>query len=127
MVRPALCIESLPENGSQTACSVEHNDDGAGSGCCKPSNDCSFTYQNPTTWTKTKNVTYTNPDCDAWNNDSNILCFDCKSCKAGLLQTLQTVWNKVYDVTLIILIFLAIVSYVGYCAFMNNRRNMEMI
>ncbi|KAK2412690.1 hypothetical protein P8452_73010 [Trifolium repens] len=92
------------------------------SGCCKPSNDCSFTYQNPTTWTKTRNVTYTNPDCDAWANDPNVLCFDCQSCKAGLLQTLQNVWKKVSDVNFIILIFLVIMCSIGCCAFRNNRR-----
>lgn len=92
------------------------------SGCCKPSNDCGFTYENPTTWTK-GNVTYTNPDCDAWNNDPNILCFNCQSCKAGLLQNIKTDWKKVAVVNIIVLVVLIIVYSVGCCAFRNNRRD----
>ncbi|XP_045816497.1 tetraspanin-8-like [Trifolium pratense] len=93
------------------------------SGCCKPSNDCGFTYVNPTTWTKTGNVTYTNPDCDAWANDPNVLCFNCQSCKAGLLQNIKTDWKKAAVVNIIFLIFLVIVYSIGCCAFRNNRND----
>ncbi|XP_057417569.1 tetraspanin-8-like [Lotus japonicus] len=93
------------------------------SGCCKPSDDCNFTYENPTTWTKPANATYTNTDCDAWNNDQTILCFNCQSCKAGLLQNIKTDWKKVAVVNIIFLIFLIIVYSVGCCAFRNSRRD----
>lgn len=93
------------------------------SGCCKPSNDCGFTYENPTTWNKTPNATYTNPDCDVWSNDQTTLCFNCQSCKAGLLQNLKTDWKKVAVVNIIFLIFLVIVYSIGCCAFRNNRRD----
>ncbi|KAK7265331.1 hypothetical protein RJT34_32950 [Clitoria ternatea] len=91
------------------------------SGCCKPSDDCKFTYQSPTNWTKGENATYSNPDCDAWNNDPSILCFNCQSCKAGLLQNLKTDWKKVAIVNIIFLVFLIIVYSIGCCAFRNNR------
>lgn len=91
------------------------------SGCCKPSNDCGFTYHSPTNWTK-GNATHTNPDCDTWNNDPNLLCYNCQSCKAGLLQNLKTDWKKVAVVNIIFLVFLIIVYSVGCCAFRNNRR-----
>ncbi|XP_004507785.1 tetraspanin-8-like [Cicer arietinum] len=94
------------------------------SGCCKPSTDCGFIYENPTTWTKPANApNTTNPDCDAWNNDPTILCFNCQSCKAGLLQNLKTDWKKVSIVNIIFLIFLIIVYSIGCCAFRNNRRD----
>ncbi|KAE9602373.1 putative tetraspanin/Peripherin [Lupinus albus] len=91
------------------------------SGCCKPSNDCGFIYKSPTSWTKTGNVTHTNPDCDSWNNDPNILCYNCQSCKAGLLQNIKSDWKKVAVVNIIFLVFLIIVYSIGCCAFRNNR------
>ncbi|KAK7291918.1 hypothetical protein RIF29_07472 [Crotalaria pallida] len=92
------------------------------SGCCKPSDSCGFTYQSPTNWTKTGNATHTNnPDCDAWNNDPNTLCYNCQSCKAGLLQSIKSNWKRVAVVNVIFLIFLIIVYSIGCCAFRNNR------
>ncbi|XP_020231314.1 tetraspanin-8 [Cajanus cajan] len=90
------------------------------SGCCKPSDDCHFTYEGPTNWTKST-TPYTNTDCDSWNNDPNILCFNCQSCKAGLLQNLKTDWKKVAVVNIVVLVFLILVYSIGCCAFRNNR------
>ena len=92
-------------------------------GCCKPSNDCNFTYQSPTFWKKTEGVVYSNPDCNAWDNNPNVLCFNCQSCKAGLLQNLKTDWKKVAVVNIIFLIILIIVYSIGCCAFRNSRRD----
>ncbi|OIW19856.1 hypothetical protein TanjilG_27222 [Lupinus angustifolius] len=91
------------------------------SGCCKPSNDCNFTYHSPTVWNKTEGVVHSNPDCNVWDNDPNVLCFNCQSCKAGLLQNLKTDWKKVSIINIIFLIFLVIVYSIGCCAFRNNR------
>uniref|UniRef100_A0A2P2JER7 Uncharacterized protein MANES_14G163700 n=1 Tax=Rhizophora mucronata TaxID=61149 RepID=A0A2P2JER7_RHIMU len=90
------------------------------SGCCKPSDDCGFTYVGPTNWTKTA-TNSTNPDCAAWENQSDVLCFSCNACKAGLLDTLKKDWKKVAVVNIIFLVFLIIVYSVGCCAFRNNR------
>ncbi|KAK7388431.1 hypothetical protein VNO78_23247 [Psophocarpus tetragonolobus] len=95
------------------------------SGCCKPAEECGFTYVNSTTWTKPSNGTYTNSDCDAWSNDQSVLCFNCQSCKAGLLQNLKTDWKKVAVVNIVFLVFLIIVYSIGCCAFRNNRRERE--
>ncbi|KDP38757.1 hypothetical protein JCGZ_04110 [Jatropha curcas] len=92
------------------------------SGCCKPADECGYKYENPTTWTVT-NTSSTNTDCAAWNNDPNILCFNCNSCKAGLLDNIKRDWKKVAVVNIIFLIFLIIVYSVGCCAFRNNRRD----
>ncbi|XP_027335391.1 tetraspanin-7-like isoform X1 [Abrus precatorius] len=93
------------------------------SGCCKPSNDCNFVYEGPSKWNKTEGVNYSNPDCNAWDNDPNVLCFNCQSCKAGLLQNLKTDWKKVAVVNIIFLVCLIIVYSIGCCAFRNNRRD----
>ncbi|CAD5329310.1 unnamed protein product [Arabidopsis thaliana] len=63
------------------------------SGCCKPSNDCNFTYVNPTTWTKTPGP-YKNEDCNVWDNKPGTLCYDCEACKAGLLDNIKNSWKK---------------------------------
>ncbi|KAF8400445.1 hypothetical protein HHK36_013743 [Tetracentron sinense] len=91
------------------------------SGCCKPPSDCGFTYMSATVWTKPANVTSTNPDCTTWDNDAKALCFDCKSCKAGVLDNLKRDWKKVAVVNIIFLIFLVVVYSIGCCAFRNNR------
>ncbi|KAH7545674.1 hypothetical protein FEM48_Zijuj01G0118700 [Ziziphus jujuba var. spinosa] len=93
------------------------------SGCCKPSDECGFTYVKPTEWTKTANSTTANPDCDLWGNELKTLCFNCQSCKAGLLDNLKNDWKKVAIVNIIFLVFLIIVYSVGCCAFRNNRRD----
>lgn len=93
------------------------------SGCCKPSDECGFTYASPTQWTAPANFSSTNPDCSAWGNEADVLCFNCQSCKAGVLDNLKSNWKKVAVINIIFLIFLIIVYSVGCCAFRNNRRD----
>ncbi|KAK4777945.1 hypothetical protein SAY87_018132 [Trapa incisa] len=94
------------------------------SGCCKPSDDCGFTYVNATTWTTLPAGTvYSNSDCTLWSNDKNQLCYNCQSCKAGLLDNIKSDWKKVAVVNIIFLVFLIIVYSVGCCAFRNNRED----
>lgn len=93
------------------------------SGCCKPSNDCNFVYRSPTVWNKTETANYTNPDCGAWSNDPNVLCYDCNACKAGIVQDIKTNWKKTAKINIIFIIFLIIVYSIGCCAFRNTRRD----
>ncbi|XWS77308.1 hypothetical protein CRYUN_Cryun01aG0250100 [Craigia yunnanensis] len=92
------------------------------SGCCKPSNDCGFTYRSPTNWTEEKGV-YSNPDCKAWDNDPKVLCFDCQSCKAGVADIVKHTWKKEATINVVFLSFLIIVHCIGCCAFRNNLRD----
>ncbi|GLT80439.1 hypothetical protein SLA2020_518780 [Shorea laevis] len=92
------------------------------SGCCKPSDDCGFTYVNPTNWTKIP-TNDTDPDCSLWSNDPSVLCFNCNSCKAGLLDNIKGQWKKVAIVCIVFLIFLIATYSIGCCAFRNNRRD----
>lgn len=93
------------------------------SGCCKPSDDCHFTYVTPTNWTTNGNQSPTNPDCGLWNNDPSLLCYRCDACKAGLLDNLKSNWRRVAVVNIVFLVFLIIVYSVGCCAFRNNRED----
>lgn len=92
------------------------------SGCCKPSNDCDFNYVSPIVWNRTA-TTSPNPDCNLWENDPNVLCFNCQACKAGLLDNIKSNWKKVAVVNIVFLVFLIIVYSVGCCAFRNNRED----
>lgn len=94
-------------------------------GCCKPSDDCGFTYVNPTNWNNNGTTSSSNPDCSAWENDAKVLCFNCQSCKAGLLDNIKSNWKKTAVVNIVFLIFLIIVYSVGCCAFRNTRRDNE--
>ncbi|KAK1289992.1 Tetraspanin-8 [Acorus calamus] len=91
------------------------------SGCCKPPSACNFTYQSETMWNNPSNAGSSDSDCSVWNNDQTRLCYDCQSCKAGVLANLKKDWKKVAIVNIIFLIFLVIVYSVGCCAFRNNR------
>ncbi|KAK6136279.1 hypothetical protein DH2020_029978 [Rehmannia glutinosa] len=93
------------------------------SGCCKPSNDCNFQYVSPTNWTRTPTSSLTNPDCSTWSNDPNVLCYNCGSCKAGLLDNIKSDWKRVAVINIVFLVFLIIVYSIGCCAFRNNRED----
>jgi len=92
------------------------------SGCCKPPDECGFTYNKPTMWEKTP-TNSANPDCNAWVNDPSVLCFNCNACKGGVLQNIKSDWKKVAMINIVFLVFLIIVYSVGCCAFRNNRRD----
>ncbi|KAL0383134.1 UNVERIFIED_CONTAM: Tetraspanin-8 [Sesamum calycinum] len=79
------------------------------SGCCKPSNDCNFQYISPTNWTQTPTSSLKNPDCSTWSSDPNVLCYNCQSCKAGLLDNIKSDWKRVAVINIVFLVFLIIV------------------
>eukprot|EP00250_Pteridium_aquilinum_P031193 c43217_g1_i1 orf=126-938(+) len=91
------------------------------SGCCKPPTACNFTYVAPTVWNNATDPTADN-DCKEWNNDSNTLCFDCESCKAGVLQTAKNNWKNIAITNAAVLVFLILVFTLSCCAIDNIRR-----
>ena len=93
------------------------------SGCCKPPTSCNFTYVTGTEWTKTTTPAgaAADPDCGTWSNEA--LCYDCQSCKAGVVATFKRDWKRVAVVNIVFLVFIIIVYSVGCCAFRNNRRD----
>ncbi|XP_039119839.1 tetraspanin-8-like [Dioscorea cayenensis subsp. rotundata] len=91
------------------------------SGCCKPPIECGFTYQNATVWDKPSGFSASNPDCNTWQNNGSVLCYDCQSCKAGVVDYLKTHWKKVATINIIFIALLIIVYTIGCHAFRRVR------
>ncbi|KAH7671792.1 Tetraspanin/Peripherin protein [Dioscorea alata] len=91
------------------------------SGCCKPPTACNFTYRSATVWDKPSGFESNISDCNSWQSDPPILCYDCQSCKAGVLANIKHDWKTIAVVNIIFLIILIAVYTVGCCAFRNNR------
>ncbi|XP_042503114.1 tetraspanin-8-like [Macadamia integrifolia] len=90
------------------------------SGCCKPPIACGFIYKNATFWVPPKSgPAVPDDDCTTWSNNQQILCIDCKSCKAGVLASLKNDWRKLAILNICVMIFLLIVYSVGQCALKN--------
>ncbi|KAH7285416.1 hypothetical protein KP509_33G027300 [Ceratopteris richardii] len=83
------------------------------SGCCKPPTACSFLFINATYWTRPLNVD-ADPDCYRYSYVQSELCFDCDSCKAGVVDKVRHDWRKVAAVNIVIF-FLLIVVYSAGC------------
>lgn len=93
------------------------------SGCCKPPTSCGYQYVNETTWVLGAGLVGSDPDCLRWNsNDQEQLCYNCNSCKAGVLASLKKSWRKVSVINVVILIILVIVYCVACAAFRHNKR-----
>ncbi len=92
------------------------------SGCCKPPTECGYTYVNETVWTPGGGLVGNNLDCSKWSNDQEQLCYDCDSCKAGVLGSLKKSWRKVSVINIVALIILVIAYVIACAAFRNNKR-----
>ncbi|URD74893.1 Tetraspanin family [Musa troglodytarum] len=114
---------SLQEKNQTWDQFVNYNLSPIQSGCCKPPTACNFSYVNETFWTKPVGYNSSVPDCNAWQNDQSVLCYDCQSCKAGVLANIKSDWKKVAIVNVVFLVFLVVVYSIGCCAFRNNRRD----
>ncbi|KAI3685671.1 hypothetical protein L6452_34926 [Arctium lappa] len=82
------------------------------SGCCKPPSICSYQMT-----TMDEDL-----DCYKWNNDPNTLCYECDSCKAGVLEDVRRDWRKLSVLNVIITLLLIGIYRIGCCAFRNTRR-----
>ncbi|AQK83518.1 tetraspanin-8 [Zea mays] len=87
------------------------------SGCCKPPTWCRFRYVNATFWEAPRSglsaAAASDGDCRAWSNDQQVLCFECDTCKAGVLETAKKKWKTVAIVNVSLLAFIVIVYTVG--------------
>lgn len=120
-IQQSKVCQKLADKGDNFQQFVQGNLSPLQSGCCKPPTVCNFEFVNATYWNKKASPGATNPDCDTWSNDQSMLCYDCQSCKAGILANFKADWKKIAIVNIIFLIFLIIVYSVGCCAFRNNR------
>ncbi|XP_065850923.1 tetraspanin-2 [Euphorbia lathyris] len=94
------------------------------SGCCKPPTVCGYNYVNPTLWLNPANPT-ADPDCYLWNNDQTQLCYNCESCKAGLLGNLRKEWRKA-NIILIVAVVVLIWVYVIACSAFKNAQTEDL-
>jgi len=60
-------------------------------------------------------------DCLQWSNDQTQLCYNCDSCKGGLLANLRKEWKRANVILIITVIVLIVVYLVGCCAFRNAK------
>ncbi|KAK4761739.1 hypothetical protein SAY87_029623 [Trapa incisa] len=86
------------------------------SGCCKPPTAC--TYNTAVVVA----ATVQDPDCYRWSNAPTMLCYDCDSCKAGVLENIRTNWHKISVLCIVVLVLLIGIYSIGCCAFRNARR-----
>ncbi|OMO69586.1 Tetraspanin/Peripherin [Corchorus capsularis] len=93
------------------------------SGCCKPSDDCGFTYSSPANWSDEIGVSDKNPDCKAWDNDPKVKCFNCESCKGAVADNMKNAYKKSGIVSIVFCVLLVIV-FVAYL-FLRNINSAE--
>lgn len=80
----------------------------------------------PMVWNKPPNFEKTKAkgDCNAWNNDPKGLCFDCETCKSGMVYSIKYAWSWMSIINFAFIVFLNIVHSVAYCAYDNVRREL---
>ncbi|GJN15378.1 hypothetical protein PR202_gb02286 [Eleusine coracana subsp. coracana] len=49
--------------------------------------------------------------CGRWSNDQQTLCFQCDSCKAGVLADIQRIWSQLLICTSFSIMYHAIQLY----------------
>ncbi|VVA99647.1 unnamed protein product [Arabis nemorensis] len=64
-------------------------------------------------------------DCYLWSNDQSQLCYNCNSCKAGLLGNLRKDWRKA-NLILIITVVVLIWVYVIACSAFRNAQTEDL-
>ncbi|XP_020702192.1 tetraspanin-6 [Dendrobium catenatum] len=84
------------------------------SGCCKPPTSCTYVAGMATADQE--------EDCYQWSNEADVLCYNCESCKAGVLEQVRSDWHKLSVLNVVALIFLIAIYALGCCAFRNARR-----
>ncbi|KAF5734096.1 tetraspanin-11 [Tripterygium wilfordii] len=92
------------------------------SGCCKPPSDCGFEFKNATYWIRPKTgPAVKDSDCKTWSNEQQTLCYNCNSCKGGVLTNIRKEWRQLLIFNGIAIVVTIIVYTVGCCARNNNR------
>ncbi|KAI3884938.1 hypothetical protein MKX03_037874 [Papaver bracteatum] len=84
------------------------------SGCCKPPTSCDYA---------AATLVPQDPDCYKWSNSPTFLCYECDSCKAGVLEDVKSSWRKLSVLNIVVIVFLICIYSIGCCAFRNSRRS----
>ncbi|KAI3766987.1 hypothetical protein L2E82_17068 [Cichorium intybus] len=92
------------------------------SGCCKPPGNCNFLFVNATYWEEPKTgIESKDPDCTIWSNNQKKLCYNCGSCKVGVLANMKHLWRGFAVLNFGILTFVIIIYCISCCAIRNNQ------
>ncbi|KAG2655268.1 hypothetical protein PVAP13_1KG000200 [Panicum virgatum] len=86
------------------------------SGCCKPPTSCTYPANNNMFMEAQQDE-----DCYRWNNAPGILCYQCDSCKAGVLEQVRRDWHNITILNVVVLVALIAIYSCGCCAFRNAR------
>ncbi|RAL52334.1 hypothetical protein DM860_007191 [Cuscuta australis] len=95
-------------------------------GCCRPPPACKMEYVNATYWRRPTNMTSDsseeeNRDCNLWDNNESILCYNCYTCKGGYLKTLERKWLRLGAFLIAISLLLIIMHLLLFVATMYER------
>ncbi|XXG79810.1 hypothetical protein AAC387_Pa09g0803 [Persea americana] len=91
-------------------------------GCCGPPITCGFTHKNAMYWIiPNSGPASSDRDCSTWSNNHDRLCYECESCKAGVLTILKKGWRKIAIINVIVLVAVIIVYAIGCCAIRNIK------
>ncbi|KAM7278235.1 hypothetical protein ACFE04_005369 [Oxalis oulophora] len=84
------------------------------SGCCKPPSECGFEYKNATLWIAQKvRPAVDNTDCQEWSNQQETLCYNCNSCKGGVLANIRKKWRHLALFNILVIMVTIFVYCVG--------------
>ena len=80
-----------------------------------------MTYLGGTEWNVVTSSNMTaDGDCTLWNNDASKLCYNCDSCKAGVLHDIKDDWKRIAIFDAALLVLLILVFSLGCCAFKHR-------
>ncbi|KAK2411480.1 hypothetical protein P8452_72076 [Trifolium repens] len=97
-------------------------------GCCKPPVYCGFTMKNATFWEVPKSgLAANNSDCATWNNRQDKLCYDCNSCKGGVLANIRNQWRHLTVFNGFMLVLVTAIYAMGCYAIRNNRMDSRIV
>lgn len=99
------------------------------SGCCKPPAMCGMDYVNATFWRRKSGLelpvngsqTPQVADCETWQNDINLMCYSCDSCRDGYASALRSKWRKLGLFLVLMSLFLMVCHLLLFLASMWER------
>ncbi|CAK7323163.1 unnamed protein product [Dovyalis caffra] len=93
------------------------------SGCCKPPIYCGFESKNATFWVMPESgPEVPDSDCTTWSNEQDKLCYNCKSCRVGVLASIRLVWRNFAKLMCLQIVLMTMI----YCISGFTRKNIQM-
>ncbi|XP_022994955.1 tetraspanin-11-like [Cucurbita maxima] len=121
LVDSPICPSLAEDYHEQEAEFIKQNLSPIQSGCCKPPSYCGFEFKNATFWIAPKTgPAVQDSDCTTWSNQQNILCYDCKSCKGGILANIRKEWRNFALFNSCAITVITIIYCIGCCAVRSN-------